>query len=43
MNLNAARAAEILQSMENRGSLTVKIHGGKKYYRTLARQKTENE
>jgi wyosine [tRNA(Phe)-imidazoG37] synthetase (radical SAM superfamily) len=43
MNLNAARASEILQSMENRGSLTVKIHGGKKYYRTLARQKTENE
>ncbi|MDH3543368.1 MAG: hypothetical protein OEM80_12000, partial [Desulfobulbaceae bacterium] len=43
MNLDAERAAEILKSMESRGSLTVKIHGGKKYYRTPVGQKTANE
>ena len=43
MNLDAERASEILKSMESRGSLTVKIHGGKKYYRTPVGQKTANE
>ena len=41
--LVAERAAEILKNMEGRGSLTVKIHGGKKYYRIPAEQKRENE
>ncbi len=43
LNMDAERASGILQNMENRGRLTVKIHGGKKYYRTLPEQKTENE
>lgn len=43
MNLDAERASEILKSMESRGSLTAKIHGGKKYYRTPVGQKTGNE
>jgi len=43
LNMDAERASDILKSMESRGSLTVKIHGGKKYYRTLAGQETENE
>jgi wyosine [tRNA(Phe)-imidazoG37] synthetase (radical SAM superfamily) len=43
MNLDAERASEILKSMESRGSLTAKIHGGKKYYRTPVGQKTANE
>ncbi len=43
LKMDAERTAEILKSMENRGRLTVKIHGGKKYYRTLTGQKTENE
>jgi len=43
MNLDAERASEILKSMERGGSLTVKIHGGKKYYRVPAGQKTGDE
>ncbi|KPK24239.1 MAG: hypothetical protein AMJ61_14030 [Desulfobacterales bacterium SG8_35_2] len=43
MNLDMEHASEILKSMERRGILTVKIHGGKKYYRTPAGKKTENE
>jgi wyosine [tRNA(Phe)-imidazoG37] synthetase (radical SAM superfamily) len=43
LNLGLEQAAEILKDMESRGSLTVKIHGGKKYYRVLAEQKTANE
>ena len=43
LNMDAERASEILQNMESCGRLTVKIHGGKKYYRTLPEQKTENE
>jgi wyosine [tRNA(Phe)-imidazoG37] synthetase (radical SAM superfamily) len=43
MSLEAERASEILKDMERRGRLTVKIHGGKKYYRTPTGQKTENE
>jgi wyosine [tRNA(Phe)-imidazoG37] synthetase (radical SAM superfamily) len=43
MNLDMEHASEILKSMERRGILTVKIHGGKKYYRTPAGQKIENE
>lgn len=35
LNMNLESAAEILKDMENRGCLTVKIHGGKKYYRTV--------
>ena len=35
LNINLESAAEILKDMENRGCLTVKIHGGKKYYRTV--------
>ena len=34
LNMNLESAAEILKDMENRGCITVKIHGGKKYYRT---------
>ena len=43
LNMDAEHASEILKSMKSRGSLTVKIHGGKKYYRTLAEEKTGNE
>ena len=43
MNLDMERSSEILKSMERRGSLTIKIHGGKKYYRIPAEQKRENE
>ena len=43
MNLDLERTSEILKSMERGGSLTVKIHGGKKYYRTPVGQKTANE
>jgi predicted transcriptional regulator len=43
LNMDAERASDILKSMEIRGSLTVKIHGGKKYYRTLTGQRTGNE
>ena len=43
LNLDPKRSSEILQGMENQGILTVKIHGGKKYYRALVGQKTENE
>jgi len=43
MNMDAERAAEILKNMERCGSLTVKIHGGKKYFRAPAGQKTGNE
>ena len=35
LNMNLESAAEILKDMENRGCLNVKIHGGKKYYRTV--------
>ena len=43
MNLDAERASEILKNMESQGRLTVKIHGGKKYYRMPTGQKTGNE
>ena len=43
LNMDAERASEVLRNMESSGRLTVKIHGGKKYYRTLPEQKTENE
>jgi wyosine [tRNA(Phe)-imidazoG37] synthetase (radical SAM superfamily) len=43
MSLEAERASEILKGMEIRGRVIVKIHGGKKYYRTPTGQKTENE
>ena len=35
LNLNLEHASEFLRDMENRGCLTVKIHGGKKYYRAV--------
>ena len=35
LNLNVEHASEFLRDMENRGCLTVKIHGGKKYYRAV--------
>lgn len=34
LNMNSEQVAGILKAMENRGSLTVRIHGGKKYYKT---------
>jgi len=43
MSLEAERASEILKGMEIQGRVIVKIHGGKKYYRTPTGQKTENE
>jgi len=43
LKMDPEHAAEILQSMEGRGSLSAKIHGGKKYYRNSEKQKTENE
>jgi len=43
LNMDAEHASEILVAMEKKGSLTTRIHGGKKYYRTIAGQKTENE
>ena len=43
INLDLDRTSEILESMERGGSLTVKIHGGKKYYRTPVGQKKGNE
>lgn len=36
LNMKTGQAAEILHGMEARGCLAVKIHGGKKYYRTAA-------
>ena len=39
MSLEAERASEILKGMEIRGRVIVKIHGGKKYYRTPTGQK----
>jgi len=41
LNMDAEQAAGILKDMESRGSLTVKIHGGKKYYRAV--NGTENK
>jgi sugar-specific transcriptional regulator TrmB len=35
LNVNVEHASEFLRDMENRGCLTVKIHGGKKYYRAV--------
>ncbi len=43
LKLNVDQAAGILKHMESGGRLSVKIHGGKKYYRALAAQKTANE
>ena len=43
MNMDAEHAAEILKNMEGQGFLTVKIHGGKKYFRAPAERKTGNE
>ena len=35
LSMTQPRTSEVLKDMENRGCLTVKIHGGKKYYRTV--------
>ena len=35
LSMTQERTSEVLKDMENRGCLTVKIHGGKKYYRTV--------
>jgi len=35
LNMNLGSAADILKDMECRGCLAIKIHGGKKYYRTV--------
>lgn len=43
MNLEVESISEILKDMERQGSLSVKIHGGKKYYRALPGQKKGNE
>ncbi|MGW8161107.1 MAG: radical SAM protein [Desulfobulbales bacterium] len=43
LNLDGEQAALILKSMENSGNVTVKFHGGKKYYRALTVHKRENE
>ncbi len=43
INLDMEHTVTLLESMERRGSLTVKIHGGKKYYRIPAEQETGNE
>lgn len=43
LNLDHVRTSEILKNMEQSGRLTVKIHGGKKYYRTAAGQKIIHE
>ncbi len=39
LNLEPARAADILADMEKRGSLAVAVHGGKKYFRPPAEAK----
>jgi len=39
LNLDPEHASNILHDMEKRGSLAVKIHGGKKYYMAAAGQK----
>ena len=38
LEFETGKAAAILQAMEKRGSVTTKIHGGKKYYRVLPEQ-----
>jgi predicted ArsR family transcriptional regulator len=43
LSLNSEQAAEVLKNMENRGCLTVKIHGGKKYYRTAVGEQIQYE
>lgn len=43
LNLETEQTAKLLTGMESRGSVTVKIHGGKKYYRVPTKKKTENE
>jgi wyosine [tRNA(Phe)-imidazoG37] synthetase (radical SAM superfamily) len=43
LNMNSEQAVEILKDMENRGCLTIKIHGGKKYYRTAAGEQIKYE
>jgi len=43
LNLQTEQTSRILTGMESRGSVTVKIHGGKKYYRVPVKKKTENE
>jgi wyosine [tRNA(Phe)-imidazoG37] synthetase (radical SAM superfamily) len=42
LKLEIEKASEILGNMENRGDLIAKIHGGKKYFRTLMGQKIKN-
>jgi len=42
LNLEIERATEILKNMESRGDLSIKIHGGKKYFRASKGQKKEN-
>ena len=43
LNLEIERTSEILNNMVSRGDLSIKIHGGKKYFRTSKGQKIENE
>ncbi len=43
LNMETEQAGRILTAMEGRGSVTVKIHGGKKYYMVPIKKKTENE
>jgi wyosine [tRNA(Phe)-imidazoG37] synthetase (radical SAM superfamily) len=43
LNMETEQVGRILTAMESRGSVTVKIHGGKKYYMVPIKKKTENE
>jgi len=43
LNLEAEQSSRILSGMESKGSVIIKIHGGKKYYRVPAEKKIENE
>ena len=42
LNLGNEQTDKILRAMESHGSVIVKIHGGKKYYRVPIRKNTEN-
>ena len=43
MNLKAEQTSRILSDMVDKGNVSVRIHGGKKYYRVPEKKKTENE
>ncbi|MDX1775279.1 MAG: radical SAM protein [Desulfobulbales bacterium] len=43
LHLNPEHAADVIKGLVNSGRLAVKIHGGKKYYRTSVGQKLKNE